>query len=206
MNEALKMQLSAFVDGELPENESELLLRRLSQDAELRRQVSEYMAVGRVMRGEPMIAGVDTLRDRVAAAIDDGESPAETVEAAPAASALTRPITGLAVAATVAVAALFGIQQFTTPDTASGSGDAASVAITQPGPDALLDQYRQSHGDIAEAERGAVAIADRLRNVDVPVPGDGDLVEISADGRSDDAADEDSDDSEAETATDAAAE
>jgi len=38
MNEAIKMQLSAFVDGELPENESELLLRRLSQDAELRQR------------------------------------------------------------------------------------------------------------------------------------------------------------------------
>ena len=205
MNEALKMQLSAFVDGELPENESELLLRRLSQDAELRQQVSEYLAVGRVMRGEPMVPGVDTLRDRVAAAIDDGESPAETVETAPATSPLIRPITGLAVAATVAVVALFGIQQFTTPDAASGTGDAASVAITQPGPDALLDQYRQSHGDIAEAERGAVAIADRLRNVDVPVPGDGEYVEISAEGRSDEA-DEEPADSEAETASDAAAE
>lgn len=207
MNEALKMQLSAFVDGELPENESELLLRRLSQDAELRRQVSEYLAVGRVMRGEPMVPGVDTLRDRVAAAIDDGESPAESVETAPAKSPLTRPITGLAVAATVAVAALFGFQQFTTPDSAAGTGDAASVAITQPGPDALLDQYRQSHGDIAEAERGAVAIADRLRNVDVPVSGDGEYVEISADGRSgeaDEELDEELDNSEAETASDAA--
>ena len=39
MNDALKIQISAFVDGELPENESELLLRRLSQDIALRQQV-----------------------------------------------------------------------------------------------------------------------------------------------------------------------
>ena len=38
MNDAIKMQISAFVDGELPDNECELLLRRLSHDAELRQQ------------------------------------------------------------------------------------------------------------------------------------------------------------------------
>jgi len=31
MNEAIRMQVSAFVDGELPENEADLLVRRLSQ-------------------------------------------------------------------------------------------------------------------------------------------------------------------------------
>ena len=43
MNEALRMQISAFVDGELPDNESELLLRRLSQDAVLRQQVGHEL-------------------------------------------------------------------------------------------------------------------------------------------------------------------
>ena len=51
MNEAIRMQLSAFVDGELPENEAEMLLRRLSQDVELRQQVAEFMAIGRALRG-----------------------------------------------------------------------------------------------------------------------------------------------------------
>ena len=36
MNDGIKMQISAFVDGELPDNEAELLLRRLSQDLDLR--------------------------------------------------------------------------------------------------------------------------------------------------------------------------
>jgi negative regulator of sigma E activity len=44
------MQVSAFVDGELPENEAELLVRRLSQDAVLRQQVAEYLAIGRIRR------------------------------------------------------------------------------------------------------------------------------------------------------------
>ena len=61
MNEALKMQISAFVDGELPENEAELLLRRLSQDAELRQQVSRYLEIGRAIRQERDVAGMDQL-------------------------------------------------------------------------------------------------------------------------------------------------
>ena len=51
MNDALRMQISAFVDGELPENESELLLRRLSQDIELRNLVEDYMRIGQGLRG-----------------------------------------------------------------------------------------------------------------------------------------------------------
>ena len=202
MNEALKMQLSAFADGELPENETELLLRRLSQDAELRQQLSEYLVVGRVMRGEPNVTGIDTLRDRVAAALDDADYEVEAVDVALPSGGLTRTVTGFAVAATVAVVALFGLRQFTTPDVATDVVGGPAVAITQPEPDALLDQYRQSHGDIAEAERGAVAIADRLRNVDVPIPSEAEFVEIPA---SDDD-DEDAADGEAELATDASSE
>ena len=52
MNETIRMQISAFVDGELPDNESELLLRRMSQDDDLRRLVAEYIEIGRTMRGE----------------------------------------------------------------------------------------------------------------------------------------------------------
>ena len=57
MNDAIRMQISAFVDGELPENEAELLLRRMSQDIELRNEVAEYLAIGRLVRGEHGLAG-----------------------------------------------------------------------------------------------------------------------------------------------------
>ena len=206
MNEAIKMQLSAFVDGELPDNESELLLRRLSQDEELRQQVSEYLVVGRIMRGEPNIAGVDTLRKRIAASLDDSEFAADLADVETPSSGYARPMAGFAVAATVAVVALFGFTQFGSPEAPAEAGGQPSVAITQPEPDALLDQYRQSHGDIAEAERGAVAIADRLRNVDVPVPAAGDFVEIPAGDRATEGDEAESEDEEAAPLTDAAAE
>lgn len=110
MNEALQIQISAFVDGELPENESELLLRRLSQDAVLRQQVSRYFEIGRLIRNDRVIPGIDELRGRIANALGDGSSP-ETVEPDIVGSRLMTPATGVAVAATVAAVALFGLSQ-----------------------------------------------------------------------------------------------
>jgi negative regulator of sigma E activity len=77
------MQVSAFVDGELPDNEADLLVRRLSQDADLRQQVSEYLAIGRVMRGEYTVQGGNALRERVAAELEERplQEPADTVVA-----------------------------------------------------------------------------------------------------------------------------
>ena len=71
MNDAIKMQISAFVDGELPENEAQLLLRRMSQDRQLRQQAATYLMIGRSLRGERSVAGMTTLRERISAAIDD---------------------------------------------------------------------------------------------------------------------------------------
>ena len=71
MNDALRMQISAFVDGELPNNEAELLLRRLSQDAALRQQVSRYLDIGRLLRQDRTVPGMDQLRGRIAAALGD---------------------------------------------------------------------------------------------------------------------------------------
>ena len=66
MNDTIKMQISAFIDDELPENESELLLRRLSQDAELRRVVARYLEIGRNIRNESELPNMALLRQRVA--------------------------------------------------------------------------------------------------------------------------------------------
>lgn len=110
MNEAIKMQISAFVDGELPDNESELLLRRLSQDATLRGQVAEYLEIGRLLRNDRSHPGIDGLRSHVSRALGDAsvaDAPHEEVVG----SRLMTPATGVAVAATVAAVALLGLSQ-----------------------------------------------------------------------------------------------
>lgn len=106
------MQVSAFVDGELPENEAELLVRRLSQDAVLRQQVAEYLAIGRIMRGEYSAQGSDVLRERIAAELD--ERPLQDVADSVAiekSSRYVRPLAGFAIAASVALVAIFGLRQ-----------------------------------------------------------------------------------------------
>jgi len=113
MNDGIKMQISAFVDGELPEAEAQLLLRRLSQDAELRQQAAEYFAIGRAMRGQSSIAGTSGLRSRITAAIDDKLVDMEFDEIEPVGRRYGRPLAGFAIAATVAAVAIFGLQQQT---------------------------------------------------------------------------------------------
>ena len=113
MNEGIKMQISAFVDGELPENEAELLLRRLSQDQELRQQAAEYFAIGRALRGQRSIAGMGDLRARIAVAVDD-KAGGEGFDAGEIATGrYVRPLAGFAIAVTVALVAIFGLQRAT---------------------------------------------------------------------------------------------
>lgn len=132
MNDAIRMQLSAFVDGELPQNEAELLLRRMSQDAELRQDVAEYLAIGRFVRGEAGLAGADRLHQRVAAQIDDPEhSSADEDIASPASGSRSlRPMAGIAVAAAVAAVAIFSLQQADIVET-TGVNETAGVVTTE---------------------------------------------------------------------------
>jgi negative regulator of sigma E activity len=116
MNDAIREQLSAFVDGELPENEAELLLRRMSQDVELRQDVAEYLAIGRLMRSEPGLAGADRLHERITAAIDEKPADAGDNTDAMKGPRAIRPLAGIAIAATVALVAIFALQQTTSID------------------------------------------------------------------------------------------
>ena len=190
MNDALKMQISAFVDGELPDNESELLLRRLSQDAALRRQVGEYIQIGRLIRGERDVPGMRDLRHRIQAAL--GEQPEERPAAAEQSPRrLLRPAAGFAIAATVAVAALLGIRQAEVPAGAELADQSAAArqatervaGYTEPLPEEalssrpgdMLTQYYLSHG-ATSADLGANGILTRLVTLELR---EGELVEAA---------------------------
>jgi negative regulator of sigma E activity len=152
MNEAIRMQVSAFVDGELPENEADLLVRRLSQDSHLRQQVSEYLAIGRIMRGEYSVQGSDALRERIAAELDAGQlqEPADTV-AANQPSRYARPAAGAAIAATVALVAIFGLGRVADVDTGvPATAVVADEAVSETVPTMSDDELRRLmilHGD-----------------------------------------------------------
>ncbi len=145
MNDAIKMQISAFVDGELPENEAELLLRRMSQDAELRHAVADYLAIGRLMRSEHGLAGADRLHARIAAEIDEHGHPTEAEDIAVTAkqSRVLRPLAGAAIAATVAMVAIFALQQNAPLDDSSIDVPVAVVNDVVPSIDAQQERNRQ---------------------------------------------------------------
>jgi len=170
MNDGIRMQISAFVDGELPDAEADLLLRRMSQDADLRKQVAEFLEIGRVMRGEPVVPGVDRLQERIGAALNDKPLADDEVPQSLPATRSIRPLLGVAVAASVALIAIFGLQFRpgingpTTPvdsdNAIAGSVEDSSYTVPQPVDDQLR-QYVLSHG-ASSSELGANGMNTRL--------------------------------------------
>jgi sigma-E factor negative regulatory protein RseA len=115
MNEALDSQLSAMFDDELPQDECELLARRLSRDQALRARWDRYATIGAALRGGDVRLGGQVAR-AVSSAL--GSEPVR-VEGARAAlpprwqtiPRWWRPIAGLAVAASVAALSILWLQQ-----------------------------------------------------------------------------------------------
>jgi len=150
MNDSIKTQISAFIDGELPENEAELLLRRMSQDRELRQQAAEYLEMGRVIRRERAVPGIANLRQRISDELDDKPELHEFDVPVSGAQRYTRPLVGFAIAATVALAAILGLQQTAgvTDINMLPGNDSAAVAESADGgaytvPDQFDDQLRE---------------------------------------------------------------
>lgn len=199
MNEAIQEQISAYVDGELSANESELLVRRLSQDSAMRALAARYISLGHAVRGDSLQPGMHDLRDRIAAEL--GEEPPATMpaEATPP-SRYLRPVAGVAIAASVAALAVFGLQRATIPDgPLQGAGaDLAAIAIdevpfyTEPPvadvrtdrPSEMLTRYYEHHNQRA-ADMGGSGVFTRL--VALELRG-GQLVPIERNMDDDDAA------------------
>jgi len=164
MNDAIRMQLSAYVDGELPHNEAELLLRRMSQDVALRQEVAEYLAIGRVMRGEASVPGIDGIRDCVLAAIDDTGGDLNVANDNDPQTRAIKPLVGVAIAATVALAAIFGLQQSNRVDVNVPAESDTQIVGTVPDYTPQQDQLRQyflSHGETS-SQLGANGMNSRL--------------------------------------------
>ncbi len=111
MSEQIREQVSAFLDGELPNSETELLLKRLTRDAELRESFGRYALIGEACRGAKSAHLTRGLCARVNRAIN-GEAAAEAAPALPQTHLRWwRPMAGATVAASVAVLAVFALQQ-----------------------------------------------------------------------------------------------
>jgi sigma-E factor negative regulatory protein RseA len=110
MSEQIREQISAFLDGELPGGESELLLKRMLRDSALRDSFGRYALIGEAMRGMKHVPLRGNFTGAINGAIDgDPAKPAATDPARPG-QRWWKTLGGAAVAASVAVVAVVALQ------------------------------------------------------------------------------------------------
>jgi len=119
MTDRIKEQLSAFLDGELPDPESALLLKRLERDDELRGALSRYSLIGAVLRSDGDVPAARQVAARVSAAIAREPARGTRFVRLPGYGAFLRAAAGAAVAAGVALGAVLLVQQIQSQDAAA---------------------------------------------------------------------------------------
>jgi len=175
MTDTIKEQLSAFLDGELPEAETTLLLKRLERDEELKDTLSRYSLIGAALRTDGDFAAAQHVAARVSAVL--AAEPAFSrsgLRWAPAAGWL-KPLAGLGVAASVAAATLVLMPQWdsepgvpaaqvASSTTEAMSGGAVASVAAQPAADEPLPSYTTppaavGSGTLAPAQLASYLVA-----------------------------------------------
>lgn len=128
MTEHLRDQLSAFLDGELPRPEVELLLRRLAGNDELQIALSRYVVIGECLRNAPGRSVTRSFAARVRAAVA-AEGSRKGVDRVRSLGRWLRPVGGLAIAASVATVAILGLQRTQQLDPAVATPVVASSSV-----------------------------------------------------------------------------
>ena len=111
MSEQIREQVSAFLDGELPDSETELLLKRLTRDGELRESFGRYALIGEALRGATADRVTKGFAAGVNLAIDGEPVPVAPHTRGSRATYWWRPLAGVSVAAGVATLAIVALQQ-----------------------------------------------------------------------------------------------
>jgi sigma-E factor negative regulatory protein RseA len=118
MSDILNEQLSALLDGELPPEETALLMKRLEREPELRTRLARYGLCGGVLRGERVSVRRDFALRMSAVVAGEPVLATPTPHARPVPAAATaaalrwlKPLAGIGVAAAVAGLAVFVLQR-----------------------------------------------------------------------------------------------
>jgi sigma-E factor negative regulatory protein RseA len=111
MSEQIREQVSAFLDGELPNAETELLLKRLTRDGELSESFGRYALIGEALRGAGSHILTRGFASRVNFAIDGEPAQAAAHAQQTRVARWWRPLAGVTVAAGVATVAIVALQQ-----------------------------------------------------------------------------------------------
>lgn len=138
-NDSVQSQLSAFVDSELPQDETELLARRLSRDAELQHSLSRYLLIGEALRAPSQARISRDFSTRVAAAIEQHKvDEGRSVIAARLNRSWLKPAIGMTLAASVAAVSVLSLRSIQTVNDLAptmqlaASGNISTVQSTSP--------------------------------------------------------------------------
>ena len=136
MSEQIREQVSAFLDGELPSSETELLLKRLTRDGELRESFGRYALIGEALRGSKHTLLTRGFASRVNLAIDGEPVIAPNTAATTRAARWWRPFAGVGLVAGVAAVAIVAVQQrsLTVPGVPSLQAPAAAMIASSSAP------------------------------------------------------------------------
>ena len=172
MTDTIKEQLSAFLDGELPEAETTLLLKRLDRDDDLKGTLSRYSLIGAALRADGEVTAARHVASRVRAAIAI-EPALPTTPARDFAARWLRPVAGLGIAAGVAAATLLVMPQLhpaadsAAPQFAREMAPAVPMAVAtleapvvdQPAPSYTTPPAPAGSGTLAGAQFAAYLVA-----------------------------------------------
>jgi len=132
MSDSVNEQLSACLDGELADQEMDLLLKRVGRDAELRQSMSRYALIGEALRGQAQ-APSKQFADGIMASINS-EPALHATPMRGSVKRFLRPLSGIAIAASVALGVL-SIQRIAQSPTEQSVVPAATVAATSSSPE-----------------------------------------------------------------------
>jgi len=148
LDEKIREQLSAWMDGELPADEARFLERRLANEPELRAQWERMQLASSCMKGQGLRLMPRSVATGVAAAISAPDAAATT----------RRPWLGWAVAASVAVLALVVVPNWTgdaVPASVPVATQPAAPGPTDPQGNPVLNATPASADLVASADSGA---------------------------------------------------
>lgn len=133
MHEMVKEKISALVDGELDGIEAVRLLDRMSGERPLQAIWESYHLIGDALRNDLAPSGDVDLVQRLHRSLEKEPVPLRPARRMPAAA---KPIAGFALAASVAVVAVLGVQRFTGDPSADGAaaGMVADLGAPAAGP------------------------------------------------------------------------
>jgi sigma-E factor negative regulatory protein RseA len=142
MTEKIYDQISAFIDDELSGEESAFLVRRLERDAGAHSQAARYTLIGCALRGELHHPDHDLLRRRVQSALL-GAAPSLASRPRPSRRLqYVRPVIGVGIAASVALAAVVGLRSLNQGSPSSPALSAAPAVVSSAAPTPVVAQQQ----------------------------------------------------------------